>query len=106
MMTTQHDKRLFPRRPTTPVPVILTDPTAAAGELAGQVLDYSPAGFTLQVEQALPVGRLVAVRPSRAADKPRIEATVVSCSAHDDGWRLGCHFVHTHHFDELRMFGD
>src|SRR5262245_5404737 len=105
-MMTQHEKRLFPRRPTSPVPVILADATAVAGEFAGQVLDYSPAGLTLQVEQALPVGMLVTVRPRRAADKPRIEATVVSCSAHDDSWRLGCQFVHTHHFDELRMFGD
>jgi hypothetical protein len=104
-MDKHSDKRLFPRRPTTPVPVVLCSRSAPAEAFSGEVLDYSPSGLTVEVKRAVAVGTLLTVRP-RDDGLSGIEARVANCSVHEDSWRLGCQFDHPHHFDDLRMFGD
>jgi PilZ domain len=102
-MTSPRDKRLFPRRPTSPVPVLLSHETDA--DIPGTVLDYSPAGLTIQANLPVPADAIVRVQCVRGgADS--VEVRVVHCSAQEGSWQLGCRFEPTRHWDDLWMFGE
>jgi hypothetical protein len=100
-MTSPRDKRLFPRRPTAPVSVLLSHDAGA--NLTGIVLDYSPAGLTIQVNQPIPASTVLRVQCARAGTDV-LEAEVVRCLAHDGSWQLGCRFNPPRHWDDLWMF--
>lgn len=103
-MHREHEKRLFPRRTTIPVPVTVHWPAKQSDELAGEVLDYAPSGLTVQVERAVPVGSRLGIRPRHEGHTHEIEVRVENCREQDGGWRLGCQFVETQHWDNLRIF--
>lgn len=105
-MPSERDKRLFPRRPAAAVPVTLSA-APAAGEFPGAVHDYSPSGLTVQVGQAVAAGAVLIIRRVRDRELTTpLELRVTQATAQEDGWRLGCRFDRTRHWDELRMFGD
>ncbi len=101
-MTSPRDKRLFPRRATVPVPIMLSH--AGGADLPGSVLDYSPSGLTIQANVAVPADTVLRVHCVRAGGEP-LEVRVVRCSAQDGGWQLGCRFDTPRHWDDLWMFG-
>lgn len=101
-----HDLRIFPRRATNLVAVWLRDPAARAAALPGWVLDYSPAGLTVKVDQAIAVGTQLTIEAILDEGKTRtFEVRVQNCMPHPGHWRLGCAFTHTQHWDSLRVFG-
>jgi PilZ domain len=101
-MTSPRDKRLFPRRPTKPVPVLLSHGDDKA--IAGTVLDYSPAGLTIQASLPVPSDVLLQVQCVRGGDS--VEVRVVHCSANEGSWQLGCRFDPPRHWDDLWIFGE
>jgi hypothetical protein len=106
-MERKRDKRLFPRRPTAPVPVLLCHKAEPAREFPGEVLDYSPAGLSIQVREAVPANAVLLLRCVREGeDATRLEVHVTQCAARGDGWRLGCRFDRPQHWDDLHMFAD
>src|SRR5262245_40619375 len=101
------DQRLFPRRHTPPVPVVLAGESGFPETLAGRVEDYSPAGLSVCVDRAVPVDTVLTVRRAEAtAAGNEFQVRVRNCQAHADHWRLGCEFVRTQRWDDLWLFGD
>lgn len=96
----KREQRCFPRRPVAPVAVHLQQDDGK--NLAGQVLDYSPSGLSVRVQEEVPLDALLKVLASRGA---RFEVRVRHCRAQGATWRLGCEFVEKQHWDKLRLFG-
>jgi PilZ domain-containing protein len=104
--SSHHDQRIFPRRPSAPVPVALYRDAATAVDWVGQVLDYSPSGLSVRVDQPLPIGLPLTIRiGSPAGAEPSFAVRVKNCHAQPDHWRLGCVFVPRQHWDDLTVFG-
>lgn len=72
----------------------------------GWVLDRSPGGLGLLVDEQMPVGTVLSVRPHRCSPKfPWIPVEVRSCRPHQQSWNLGCQFLQRVSWNELRLFG-
>ena len=100
------DRRESLRRRGQRVKVQLTD--AAAEELLGTawIVDRSTGGLGLLSEKALPIGRVICVRPVHATSRmPWVEVEVKSCRAEGTDWEVGCRFIRRPSWNMLLLFG-
>jgi serine/threonine protein kinase len=100
------ERRSHPRRAGNPIPVLILDSFHPDEPLHGWVMDRSPGGVGLLVEDALEVDTLVQMRP----DVPHLQTfwlqvRVVYCQRERLRWRVGCQFVKKLSWEELRVFG-
>ncbi len=100
------DRRTSPRRKGNLVAVLISDAQGAAEPIEGWVVDRSPGGLGLLVDEEMAVGSVVTVRPGKARSDTRwIQVQVKSCRRERNSWNLGCQFVQKPAWSELRWFG-
>jgi hypothetical protein len=99
------DRRCAPRRRGNIVEAELSDGSNNP-PLRGWVIDRSLGGLCLLLEQPVPPGTVLRVRPRNAAVAvPWTEITICSCRQDADRFELGCQFHHTPNWSLLLMFG-
>lgn len=104
-LTTQ-ERRSTPRRKGNPVSVHVVDGTEMDDPFQGWVVDRSAGGMRLLVDEAMPAGTLLKVRPTKApAGFPWIQVKVKSCYRERKSWNLGCQFVEKLSWEDLQQFG-
>jgi hypothetical protein len=101
------DRRLVPRRIGNPVPVLVSDREALVTPVRGWVVDRSPRGIGLELEEegAVDVGTILTVRPLDLAPTPWVLIEVRNRQQMGGIWRLGCLFVKPPAWDVLMKFG-
>jgi len=100
------ERRSTPRRKGNPVSVHITDPRGAGDPFQGWVVDRSAGGLRLLVDEAIPAGTLLKVRPSKAhGNFPWIQVKVKSCYPERRSWNLGCQFLEKLTWEDLQLFG-
>jgi hypothetical protein len=100
------ERRTTPRRKGNPVSVHLIDGAEAGVPFEGWVVDRSSGGLRLLVDEAVPAGTLLKVRPTKSATKfPWIKVKVKSCYPERKSWNLGCQFLEKMTWEDLQQFG-
>jgi hypothetical protein len=98
------ERRATPRRKGNPVPVQIRNgdnlPTR------GWVLDRSMGGLRVMVDEALPPGTMLSVRPVKVPEAfPWVPVRVKNCYAERKSWNLNCQFVERISGRDLQQFG-
>jgi serine/threonine protein kinase len=96
------ERRAAPRRGGNPVSLLLAETPSAAEPLRAWVLNRSPDGLGLMVEDAVEIDTVVHVQPPGAR---WFAVRVIYCFPERIRWRVGCQFVDRLSWDELRLFG-
>jgi hypothetical protein len=100
------DRRSDARRRGNLIPVLLSDAKGGADPFEGWVLDRSPGGLGLLVDEEVAVGAVLTVRPAKSPAKFRwLRVEVKSCRPHQTSWNLGCKFLQRVSWNDLRLFG-
>jgi hypothetical protein len=103
---TTPERRSTPRRKGNPVPVAIADSDGEADPIQGWVVDRSAGGLRLLVDDSVPAGTVLNVRPIKAAPSfPWVQVKVKSCYPERKSWNLGCQFVRKMSWEELQQFG-
>jgi hypothetical protein len=97
------ERRACRRRPGHPVSVDILSADDGEDPASGWVVDRSVGGLGLWADDAEPVGALLRVRASRAAEGALV--VVKHCQPMRSTWRLGCAFVGRVPWPLLRQFG-
>jgi hypothetical protein len=97
------ERRTCRRRPGHPISVDILTADDVLGPAHGWVVDRSLGGLGLWADDAEPVGALLRVRASGAAEGALV--VVKHCQAQRSSWRLGCQFVGRVPWPLLRQFG-
>jgi hypothetical protein len=101
-----HERRSTARRKGNPVSVLLADRADGAEPFQGWVMDRSAGGLRLLVDEAVPAGTLLKVRPTKAhAGFPWVQIKVKSCYPERKSWNLGCQFLAKLTWEDLQLFG-
>ncbi len=101
-----HERRSTPRRKGNPVSVLIADGSETDAPFQGWVVDRSAGGLRLLVDEAVPAGTLLKVRPSKAhAAFAWIQVKVKSCYPERKSWNLGCQFLEKITWEDLQLFG-
>jgi hypothetical protein len=98
-----NERRASPRRTANPTSVTIT-----FGEeiLSGWVVDRSPLGVGMLVDDALEAGALILIKPNAAPpDCPSVEGEVRHCQPEKGQYRVGIKFTNTLSWQHLRYFG-
>jgi hypothetical protein len=99
------ERRQGPRR-ATGVPVHISSAESLPEPIAGWVLNGSAGGLCLSVEQPVPRGAVLSVRPTKAPPgTPPVQVCVQRCKADRRRWALGCRFVQAPPAHVLGLFG-
>jgi hypothetical protein len=99
------ERREAPRR-ATGVPVHISSAASFPEPIAGWVLNGSATGLCLSVEQPVPRGVILSVRPTKAPPgTPPVQVRVQRCKADARRWALGCRFVQVPPANVLGLFG-
>lgn len=99
------ERREAPRR-AVGVPVQITSAVALPEPIAGWALNGSATGLCLSVEQPVPRGVILSVRPTKAPPgTPPVQVRVQRCKADARCWALGCRFVQVPPANVLGLFG-
>jgi serine/threonine protein kinase len=100
------ERRAAPRRGGNAVSLLIAESPSAAEPLRGWVLNRSPGGLGLMVEDAVEIDTIVHVQPQGANFGDRwFPVRVIYCFAERIRWRVGCQFVDRLSWDDLRVFG-
>lgn len=100
------ERRTAPRRKGNPVSVQVTDAQGRGDAFQGWVVDRSSGGVRLLVDQSVPAGMVLSVRPTKCHPSfPWVQVMVKSCRAERSSWNLGCQFVQKLSWAELQLFG-
>jgi serine/threonine protein kinase len=100
------ERRGAVRRAGNPVSVVVTSAGGRGETLSGWVLNRSSSGLGLLVDEALEVGTVVTVQPTKSNPGPRpIPVRIMYCIPERASWRVGCQFVDKPSYEELRLFG-
>jgi hypothetical protein len=103
--TTEAERRQAPRR-ATGVPVHISSAAALPEPIAGWVINGSASGLCLSVEQPVPKGAVLSVRPTKAPPgTPPVQVRVQRCKPDRRRWALGCCFVQVPPANVLGLFG-
>jgi hypothetical protein len=101
----REDWRGAPRRPTG-VPVHISSAASLPEPIAGWVINGSAGGLCLSVEQPVPKGAILSVRPTKAPPgTPPVQVQVQRCKPAARRWALGCRFVQAPPANVLGLFG-
>lgn len=102
------DRRLSPRRKGNLVALLISNAQASSEPVQGWVVDRSQGGLGVLVDEAVPLGTILSVRPTKAkAQVPFrwIQVEVRSSRRQRNSWNLGCQFLEKLTWNDLRMFG-
>lgn len=100
------ERRSTPRRRGNPISVSIANGTREANPYQGWVVDRSAGGLRLLVDEAVPAGTLLNVRPTKASPSfPWVQVKVKSCYPERKSWNLGCQFVQKVSWEDLQLFG-
>jgi len=100
------ERRHATRRAGNAVDVELLDPDGNLPAVCGWVVNRSLGGLCLEVETAVAVGAIRAVRVRKAPSQGQpLEVEVKSCRPAGPAWQLGCTFCKSPSFNTLLMFG-
>ncbi len=100
------ERRSTPRRKGNPISIHFTDSAETADPREGWVLDRSAGGLRLLVDEAVPAGTLLRIKPTKAhAAFPWIAVKVKSCYPERRSWNLGCQFLEKLSWEDLQLFG-
>ncbi|MFL5243245.1 MAG: PilZ domain-containing protein [Gemmataceae bacterium] len=100
------ERRAIPRRMGNPTSVTYTIGEAADDPLSGWVVDRSPQGIGMLVDDALEVGAVLTVKPNAAPSEcPWFKAEVRHCQPEKGQYRVGCRFQNNPSWQHLRYFG-
>jgi hypothetical protein len=103
---TTPERRATPRRKGNPVSVAITNGDGDAEPMQGWVMDRSSGGMRLLVDDAIPAGTVLQVRPAKAPPSfPWLQVKVKSCYPERKSWNLGCQFVQKVSWELLQKFG-
>lgn len=103
---TTAERRSAPRRKGNPISVYITNGSPDSDTLEGWVMDRSSGGLRLLVDEPLPPGTLLNVRPVKALPHlPWIQVRVKNCFPERKSWSLGCQFLHKMSWEDLQHFG-
>ncbi len=99
------ERREAPRRDSG-VPVHISSAVPQSEPVAGWVLNGSATGLCLSVEQPVPRGVILSVRPTKAPPgTPPVQVCVQRCKADARRWALGCCFVQVPPANVRGLFG-
>jgi hypothetical protein len=99
------ERRTSPRRRVPLIRAVLWE-VRSGGRSHGWVADVSRGGLGLVALRALPVGTVLRVRATQAAEAvPWVEVCVRSCRRKGQRWQLGCRFHGEPHSDGLGLLG-
>jgi hypothetical protein len=90
------DRRGEPRRTVNPVPILVSNETAAVAAVHGWVMDRSSGGLGLELEEEgeLEPGTLLSLRAEEMPiNLPWLQVVVRHVRRLDARWRLGCEFA-------------
>jgi hypothetical protein len=100
------ERRATPRRKGNPISVQITNGARTTDAVQGWVVDRSTGGLRLLVDEAVPAGTLLHVRPAKVHAKfPWVQVRVKNCYPERRSWSLGCQFVNKMSWEELQHFG-
>ncbi|HEV3203182.1 MAG TPA: PilZ domain-containing protein [Gemmataceae bacterium] len=100
------ERRKSVRRRGNQLEVMISDSCGKTLPYRGIVLDRSVGGLRLAVDDLISVGNIISVRPSHVATiVPWIQVEICHCRKKDNGWELGCQFLHPPPSTILWMFG-
>jgi hypothetical protein len=97
------ERRRWARRAGNPTAVLVHDTRRGLAPFDGWVLDRSAGGVCLLVDEELPVGAPLELRPAGAARS--FAAKVRHCRSDCSHWRAGCQFPEPLAWLDLRLFG-
>ncbi len=98
------EQRAVPRRRGHPVAVVACSP-GAPRTLRGWVIDRSPEGLRLVLDEAIAVGAVLKVRPTHhLAGFAWYEVEVRNCRLEQNVWIVGCQFKDKLTWSDLRLF--
>jgi hypothetical protein len=101
-----HERRSTPRRKGNPVSVAIANGDSTTDAIQGWVVDRSAGGLRLLVDDAMPAGTVLNVRPTKSPPSfPWVQVQVKSCYPERKSWSLGCQFVHKVPWERLQQFG-
>lgn len=100
------ERRSTPRRRGNPVSVAIGNGAKISDPFQGWVLDRSAGGMRLLVDEQIPAGTLLRVRPAKAPASARwVQVKVKSCYSERNSWNLGCQFTEKLSWEDLQQFG-
>jgi hypothetical protein len=100
------ERRAIPRRTGNPTSVTFTIGEAGDDPLSGWVVDRSPQGIGMLVDDALDVGAVLTVKPNAAPQEcPWFKVEVRHCQPEKGQYRVGCRFQNNPSWQHLRYFG-
>jgi hypothetical protein len=103
---TSPERRSTARRKGNPVSVAIANGDGGADAVQGWVVDRSAGGLRLLVDESVPAGTVLHVRPNKAAPSfPWVQVRVKSCYPERKSWNLGCQFVRKLSWEQLQQFG-
>jgi hypothetical protein len=106
MQGSQTEKRNSIRRTGNPTAVEVMDQGRVMRLTQGWVTDRSSGGLSLLLDDGVPVGTIVSVRPQRVSEMtPWVEVEVRSCRTGNGGWVTGTQFLRTPPWSVLLLFG-
>jgi hypothetical protein len=86
--------RSAPRRPGSGASVVLFDANGGGTPRAGRVLERSATGLRLILDEKVPVGTVLTLRPAVAPQGPaRVHVEVRRCQRTGSEYELGCWFL-------------
>jgi hypothetical protein len=99
------DRRTAPRRQGNSIDVIVSRGREHP-PIHGWVVNRSVKGLALMVDQAIPEGTVLEVRPRTASEStPWTSVEVCRCQPQGKEWEIGCSFVRTPQYNVLLLFG-
>jgi hypothetical protein len=100
------ERRTMPRQRGNPAPIRVGHPHLAMENLQGWVIDRSPDGICLILDEAVAAGTILNIQPvHHLANMSWFQVEVKNCRPERTIWILGCQFMHRLSWNELRLFG-
>jgi hypothetical protein len=100
------EKRVALRRRGCHIPVLISDSTGTAAAHEAWVVNRSPGGLGLLLQQPVNAGAVLSVRAANAtAMIPWVQVQVRSCRQDESGYAVGCQFVKQPPSTVLWQFG-
>jgi hypothetical protein len=98
------ERRAAPRRKGNNVEVLVAE-SPDGPPVHGWVADRSVGGLCLLLDQPVPQGTSLFVRPRSGSGAPWTPVEIRSCRADKGQWEVGCRFVKTPQWNVLLLFG-
>lgn len=106
--TPAKERRSRPRRKGNLVSILVSIGDSEPEPLSGWVVDRNQDGIGLLLDDAIPVGTILSVRPTATSTSIAtrwLQVTVRNCRKERSSWHIGCQFMQAVSWEELQTFG-